>query len=84
MENIQKQLEALERLMDLTLVSLDERVIIRRGANIFFEEGWPSNYFDLGMAMAAGSGLLPETYESFISMGHYKQRMRDAGFHVAD
>jgi hypothetical protein len=82
MENIQKQLEALEALMGLTLTRQEERPVIRRGAQAFFDAGWPSNYFNLGMAHAAGMGVLPGPYRSFASMREYKDKMRDAGFEL--
>ena len=84
MEDVRKQLEAWEGLMDLTLTAQDERPIIRRGAQIFFDAGWPSNFFTLGMAHAAGMGVLPGCYQSFASVQEYKSKMREAGLAVVN
>lgn len=68
--------------MDLLRIEPNERPFIRAGAKLFFAAGWPSNYFDLGMSLAAGKGLPPQPYESFASKRQYQERMRGAGFYV--
>ena len=83
-EDQTKQMRSMERMMDLRGMSPDRRPPIRAGNLLFLAAGWPSNLVDVEMALAAGKGLPPEPYESIANKLQYQERMRQAGFPVAD
>jgi len=56
-------------------VPVEERPQVMRGADLFFDRGWPSNHFTVGMAARAGAGLVPPVYEGFGSEAKYKALM---------
>jgi hypothetical protein len=75
MEDRIKQTEAFARMLELMKVPVAERPQVMRGVVLFFDRGWPSNRFTVGMAARAGAGLLPPLYEGFGSEAKYKALM---------
>jgi hypothetical protein len=75
MEDRVKQTEAFVKMCDLVSVPHSERPQIMQGVDIFFDRGWPSNYFTVGMARSAGAGLIPDVYEGLHSKSEYLARM---------
>ncbi|MFZ0321363.1 MAG: hypothetical protein WAL56_19730 [Candidatus Sulfotelmatobacter sp.] len=59
MEDRIKQTEAFARMLDLLKVPAAERPQVMRGVDLFFDHGWPSSCFTVGMAARAGAGLAP-------------------------
>jgi hypothetical protein len=82
MEDRAKQTEAFIQLLDLVHATGQEREDALKGLDIFFDNGWPSNCFTLGMARAAGSGLMPAPFTGHIDEYHYKQLMKAAKIEV--
>src|SRR5882724_4580635 len=64
MEDRIKQTEAFARMLELMKVPVGERPQVMRGVDLFFDRGWPSNRFTVGMAARAGAGLVPPLYEA--------------------
>lgn len=75
MEDRAKQTEAFTRMLELMKIPVAERPQIMRGVDVFFDRGWPSNHFTVGMAARAGAGLIPPFYEGFTSEAKYKALM---------
>lgn len=75
MEDRTKQTEAFARMLELLKVPAAERPQVMRGANLFFDRGWPSSCFTVGMAARAGAGLVPPVYGGFGSEAKYKALM---------
>ena len=75
MEDRVKQTEAFARMLQVMNVPVEERPQVMRGADLFFDRGWPSNHFTVGMAARAGAGLVPPVYEGFGSEAKYKALM---------
>jgi hypothetical protein len=75
MEDLAKQRIAFGKIMDLMEVTETEREEATCGLELFFEQGWPSGYVTVGMALAAGRGLTPFPYEGITSASEYKQLM---------
>jgi hypothetical protein len=75
MEDRAKQTEAFARMLELMQIPAVERPQIMRGVDMFFDRGWPSNHFTVGMAARAGAGLIPPIYEGFTSEAKYKALM---------
>jgi hypothetical protein len=75
MEDRAKQTEAFARMLETMGVPAAERPQIMRGVALFFDRGWPSNHFTVGMAARAGAGLVPPVYEGFASQAEYKALM---------
>ncbi len=71
MENRAKQKEAFAQILEMVNVPVADRPQIMRGADLFFDRGWPSNHFTAGMAARAGAGLIPPVYEGFSSQAKY-------------
>ncbi len=59
MEDREKQTEAFARMLEMLKVAAGERPQIMKGVAMFFDRGWPSNHFTVGMAARAGAGLIP-------------------------
>jgi len=76
MERRIRQSRAFEQMLEFTQVPLAERPQLMRGANVFFDRGWPNNHFTVGMAARAGMGLVPPVYEGLGSEGRYFQIMK--------
>ena len=77
MEDLEIQRIAFNKIIDLIVVTKAEREDATRGLELFFEQGWPSNFGTVGMAVAAGKGLLPFPYEGISSEFKYKQMMQE-------
>ena len=75
LEDRSKQTEAFARMLELLKVPLEDRPQVMHGVDLFFDRGWPSNHFTVGMAARAGAGLLPPTYEGPRSEAKYKALM---------
>ena len=75
MEDRIKQTEAFARILELMKVPIAERPQVMRGVDLFFDHGWPTNRFRVGMAAHAGAGLVPPLYEGFSSEAKYKALM---------
>jgi hypothetical protein len=75
MEDRIKQTEAFARLLETMNIPATERPQIMRGVDLFFDHGWPSNHFTVGMAARAGAGLVPPVYEGFHSAAEYRALM---------
>jgi hypothetical protein len=75
MEDRVKQTEAFARMLEMLNVPVAERPQVMRGVDLFFDRGWPSNHFTVGMATRAGAGLIPPVYEGFGSEARYKALM---------
>jgi hypothetical protein len=75
MEDRVKQTEAFAQMLELMKVPVAERPQVMQGADLFFDRGWPSNRFTVGMAARAGVGLVPPLYEGFGSEAKYKALM---------
>ena len=75
MEDRIEQTEAFARMLELMKVPAPERPQVMRGVDLFFDRGWPSNRFTVGMAARAGAGLVPPLYEEFGSEAKYKALM---------
>jgi hypothetical protein len=58
-------------MLERTDVPLADRAQVMMGAELFFDRGWPSNHFTVGMASQAGLGLIPPVYEGLGSEGRY-------------
>ena len=78
MEDRVKQTEAFARMLETMNVPAAERPQVMRGVDLFFDRGWPSNHFTVGMAARAGAGLVPPAYEGFGSEAEYKTLMDSA------
>ena len=63
-------------MLALTQFPRAERAHAMRGADIYFNLGWPNDHFTVGMAARAGMGITPPTYEGIGSEGSYFQRMK--------
>jgi hypothetical protein len=70
-----KQTEAFARMLEMMNVPAGERPQVMLGVNLFFDRGWPSNHFTVGMAARAGAGLIPPVYEGTSSEAKYKALM---------
>jgi hypothetical protein len=77
MESKTKQVQAYEWMLSLTEVPLAQRHNVMAGAAVFFDRGWPSNHFTVGMAAEAALGLTPPVYEGIGTEGRYFQAMKD-------
>lgn len=75
MEDRVKQTEAFARMLETMNVPAAERPQVMRGVDLFFDRGWPSNHFTVGMAARAGAGLVPPVYEEFGSEAKYRALM---------
>jgi hypothetical protein len=75
MEDRAKQTEAFTRILETMNYPVGERPQVMRGVDLFFDRGWPSNHFTVGMAARAGAGLIPPVYEGFASDAKYKVLM---------
>jgi hypothetical protein len=75
MEDRSEQTEAFARMLELLKVPLEDRPQVMRGVDLFFDRGWPSNHFTVGMAARAGAGLVPPVYEGSRSEAKYKALM---------
>jgi hypothetical protein len=75
MEDRVKQTEAFARMLETMNVPAAERPQVMRGVDLFFDRGWPSTHFTVGMAARAGAGLVPPVYEGFGSETKYKTLM---------
>ena len=75
MEDRVKQTEAFARMLETMNVPAAERPQVMRGVDLFFDRGWPSNHFTVGMAARAGAGLVPPVYGGFGSEAKYKALM---------
>jgi hypothetical protein len=75
MEDRIKQTEAFARMLELMKVPIVERPQVMRGLDLFFDRGWTSNRFTVGMAARAGAGFVPPFYEGFSSEAKYKALM---------
>ena len=75
MEDRAKQTEAFARMLELLKIPMEERPEVMRGVDLFFDRGWPSNHFTVGMAARAGAGLIPPIYEGPQSERKYKALM---------
>lgn len=75
MEDRVKLTRVFAKMCDVAMVPHSERPQIMKGVAIFFDRGWPSNYFNLGMAQSAGGGLIPDVYEGLHSQSEYVARM---------
>jgi hypothetical protein len=71
MEDQREQKEAFAKLSNIAMIPEEQQPDILKGVSIFFAHGWPSDYFTVGMARSAATGLIPEQYESFASMAKY-------------
>ena len=58
MEDRVKQTEAFAQMLEMMNVPAAERPQVMRGVDLFFDRGWPSNHFTVGMAARAGAGLV--------------------------
>jgi hypothetical protein len=70
-----KQTEAFSQMLELMKVPQAERPQVMKGVALFFDHGWPSNHFTVGMAARAGAGVEPFPYEGFGSEAKYKKMM---------
>ena len=77
MEDRAKQTEAFLKYLDLVKSEGEERSAALRGWDLFLDAGWLTNYFDAGMALRAGRGLIPDRYEGFASEAKYRRRMAE-------
>jgi hypothetical protein len=75
MEGKMKQSRAYECMLEITAVPPAERCQIMKGAELFFDRGWPNNHFTVDMARRAATGLVPPIYEGIGSEGRYFQTM---------
>jgi hypothetical protein len=75
MEDRAKQTEAFEKILEIMKVPVEERPQAMLGVNLFFDHGWPSNHFTVGMAARAGAGLIQPVYEGPASESKYKALM---------
>jgi hypothetical protein len=75
MEDRAKQSEAFAKILEMMSVPVADRLQMMRGADLFFDRGWPSNHFTVGMAARAGAGLIPPVYEGFGSQAKYQALM---------
>jgi hypothetical protein len=75
MEDRVKQTEGFARILETMNIPAAERPQTMRGVDVFFDRGWPSNHFTVGMAARAGAGLVPPVYEGFGSEAKYKALM---------
>jgi hypothetical protein len=69
------QTEAFAKMLDSMQIPPAERPAIMEGVEMFFDRGWPSNYFTVGMAATAGAGRVPFQYEGIGSEAKYKAMM---------
>ena len=60
-------------MLALTSLPVAERHNVMKGASVFFDRGWPSNHFTVGMAARAGMGLVPPIYNGLGSEELYFQ-----------
>jgi hypothetical protein len=74
MEDRVKQTEAFAQMLGTMNVPAAERPQVMRGGNLFFDRGWPSNHFTVGMAARAGAGLVPPVYEGLDSVARPVRR----------
>jgi len=75
MEDRIKQTEAFAKILELMKVPVAERPQVMRGVDLFFDRGWPSSRFTVGMAARAGAGLVPPLYEGLGSEAKCKALM---------
>ena len=61
----------------LTHTPIAERHNVIKGASVFFDRGWPSNHFTVGMAARAGMGLVPPVYSGIGSEELYFHSEKD-------
>jgi hypothetical protein len=74
-EDRMKQTEAFALMLGTMNVPAADRPQVMRGVDLFFDRGWPSNHFTVGMAARAGAGLIPPVYEGFGSAAKYEALM---------
>ena len=79
MEDRAKQTEAFAKILEMMNVPVADRPQMMRGVDLFFDRGWPSNHFTVGMAAQAGAGLIPPVYEGIGSEAKYKALMDSEG-----
>lgn len=72
MEDRAQRTEAFIKMLDLLAVHSTERASALRGIDIFFDRGWPSNNFTVGMAIRAGEGLTPPQFTGTGDEHRYK------------
>jgi hypothetical protein len=58
-----KQTLDYETSLELAQIPIAARTQAMKGAALFFDRGWPSNHFTVGMASRAGMGLIPPVYD---------------------
>lgn len=71
-----KQTQAYEWMLEWTSVPLLDRHLTMRGAEVFFERGWPNNHFTVDMATRAGMGMIPPAYDGPGSEERYFQTLK--------
>jgi len=71
MNDLAKQIRDYALQLERAEVPLAERKQVMTGARLFFNRGWPSNHFTIGMASRAGMGLIPPVYEGLGSEERY-------------
>ena len=59
-------------------IPLAERPQLMKGAELFFDRGWPSNYVSVGWAARAVAGLVPPVYGGINSVNEFTVLMEDA------
>jgi hypothetical protein len=78
MKDTTKQTQTYAWMLALAQTPIAERHNVIKGASVFFDRGWPSNHFTVGMAARAGMGLVPPIYNGIGSEGLYFYSEKDA------
>jgi hypothetical protein len=77
MRDTTKQTQVYALMLALTTLPVAERQNVIRGAAVFFDRGWPSDHFTVGMAALAGMGLVPPIYGGIGTEELYFLSMQD-------
>lgn len=75
MKSLSEELGNFAQLCEEAGLSPLEKAEALKGAQFFFERGWPSNFVSTGWALHANRGLLPPEYKGLNSVAQYASRI---------
>lgn len=77
MKSLSEELNGFAQLCETVGLSPIEKAEAIKGAELFFENGWPTNFVSTGWALRASRGLTPPEYRGLNSLGQYASRILD-------
>lgn len=77
MKSLSEELNDFAQLCETVGLSPVEKAEAIKGAQIFFEKGWPTTFVSTGWALRANRGLPPPEYKGINSIADYASRILD-------